>query len=86
MHVEWAEQDSNLRLLPCKGSALPTELSARTEGEGFEPPVLRRTPVFKTGALDRSANLPSVYPTVQTQCAQVEDQGPYASECAFQPQ
>ena len=30
------------------------------EGEGFEPPVPRSTPVFKTGALNRSAILPLV--------------------------
>lgn len=31
-------QDLNLRLLPCKGSTLATELIAPTGGEGFEPP------------------------------------------------
>lgn len=28
------------------------------EGEGFEPPDPCRSPVFKTGAIDLSANLP----------------------------
>ena len=30
------------------------------EGEGFEPPVRLRTPVFKTGAFNRSAIPPRV--------------------------
>jgi hypothetical protein len=29
------------------------------EGEGFEPPVAYATPVFKTGAIGRSATPPS---------------------------
>lgn len=31
------------------------------EGVGFEPTVRFRTPVFKTGALNRSATLPAQY-------------------------
>jgi hypothetical protein len=31
----WAKQDSNLRPLPCKGSALPTELFARHPERGY---------------------------------------------------
>ena len=31
------------------------------EGEGFEPPIPFRTPVFKTGAIGRSANPPRHY-------------------------
>ena len=29
------------------------------EGEGFEPPDAFTSPVFKTGAIDHSANLPN---------------------------
>ena len=31
------------------------------EGEGFEPPEAFTSSVFKTDAIDHSANLPSIY-------------------------
>jgi hypothetical protein len=54
-------------LLRCLFGAIPFLLlagfdlllnSSHTEGEGFEPPVLLSTLVFKTSAFVRSANLP----------------------------
>ena len=34
------------------------------EREGFEPPVPRGTPVFKTGVFDHSTISPSYHPTI----------------------
>ena len=40
------------------------DLQDSAEREGFEPPVPRGTPVFKTGVFDHSTISPSYHPTI----------------------
>ena len=47
-----------MEILKFKKIKSPEKCRALAEGEGFEPPDPCRSPVFKTGAIDLSANLP----------------------------
>ena len=47
-----------------KKSCKSCDLQDSAEREGFEPPVPRGTPVFKTGVFDHSTISPSYHPTI----------------------